>query len=107
RIEEYTECLDAKPPIYLMLSKTDQLPGFSQAFEGLDLHERQQPLGMTFGLSEIRSEGLRSVLDSKLENLQSHVHRYVDAQIIALGADANSALLNFPNYFAELSVILE
>ncbi|MEE4709109.1 type VI secretion protein IcmF/TssM N-terminal domain-containing protein [Pseudomonas alliivorans] len=107
RIEEYTECLDANPPIYLMLSKTDQLPGFSQAFEGLDLHERQQPLGMTFGLSEIRSEGLRSVLDSKLENLQGHVRRYVDAQIIALGADANSALLNFPNYFAELSVVLE
>ncbi|WP_163004654.1 type VI secretion protein IcmF/TssM N-terminal domain-containing protein, partial [Pseudomonas viridiflava] len=34
RIEECTECLDANPPIYLMLSKTDQLPGFSQAFEG-------------------------------------------------------------------------
>ena len=40
RIEEYTDCLDANPPIYLMLSKTDQLPGFSQAFDGLDLHQR-------------------------------------------------------------------
>jgi type VI secretion system protein ImpL len=49
-VEEYAECLDANPPVYLMLSKTDQLPGFSQAFDGLDLHERQQPLGMTFGL---------------------------------------------------------
>ncbi|NAT16181.1 hypothetical protein CU663_10330, partial [Pseudomonas syringae pv. actinidifoliorum] len=27
RIEEYTDCLDANPPIYLMLTKTDQLPG--------------------------------------------------------------------------------
>jgi type VI secretion system protein ImpL len=107
RIEEYTDCLDANPPIYLMLSKTDQLPGFSQAFEGLDLHERQQPLGMTFGLTEIRTQGLRSVLDAKLANLQSHIRGHVDAQMIALGADANSDLLNFPNYFAELSGVLE
>lgn len=107
RIEEYTECLDANPPIYLMLSKTDQLPGFSQAFEGLDLHERQQPLGMTFGLSEIRNQGLRPVLDAKFANLHRQIRRHVDAQMVALGADANSTLLNFPNYFAELSVALE
>ncbi|QQQ50436.1 ImcF-like family protein [Pseudomonas syringae] len=107
RIEEYTDCLDANPPIYLMLTKTDQLPGFNQAFDGMDLNERQQPLGMTFGLNEINTESLRTVLDRKLANLQAHVSRHVDAQIIALGADANSALLNFPNYFAELSTILE
>ncbi|EJM72161.1 type VI secretion protein IcmF/TssM N-terminal domain-containing protein [Pseudomonas sp. GM55] len=107
RIEEYNDCLDANPPIYLMLSKTDQLPGFSEAFEGLDLNERQQPLGMTFGLSEIRNQGLRPVLDAKLANLHSHIRRQVDAQMIVLGADANSALLNFPNYFAELSGVLE
>ncbi|POA17572.1 ImcF-like family protein [Pseudomonas sp. FW300-N1A1] len=107
RIEEYTDCLDANPPIYLMLSKTDQLPGFNQAFEGLDLNERQQPLGMTFGLSEIRNQGLRAVLDAKLANLHGHIRRHVDAQMIALGADANNALLSFPNYFAELSVVLE
>ena len=107
RIEEYARCLDANPPIYLMLSKTDQLPGFNQAFDGLDLTERQQPLGMTFGLSEIRSLGLRAVLDSKLANLHNGIQRHVDAQMIHLGADANSTLLNFPNYFAELSGVLE
>jgi type VI secretion system protein ImpL len=107
RIEEYADCLGVNPPIYLMLSKTDQLPGFNQAFEGLDLNDRQQPLGMTFGLSEIRNQGLRSVLDTKLANLHGHIRRHVDAQIIALGADASSALLNFPNYFAELAGVLE
>ncbi|MFJ4065666.1 type VI secretion protein IcmF/TssM N-terminal domain-containing protein [Pseudomonas sp. NPDC089996] len=106
RVEEYAECLDANPPIYLMLSKTDQLPGFSQAFDGLDLHERQQPLGMTFGLSEIRSNGLHAVLRARLKSLQAHVRQHVDAQMIALGAEADSTLLNFPQYFAELSGIL-
>lgn len=107
RVEEYAECLGANPPIYLMLSKTDQLPGFSQAFEGLDLHERQQPLGMTFGLSEIRNNGLHAVLQTRLKNLQSRIRQHVDAQMIALGAEADSTLLNFPQYFAALSEVLE
>ena len=107
RIEEYARCLDANPPIYLMLSKTDQLPGFNQAFEGLSLAERQQPLGMTFGLSEIRTQGLRAVLESKVANLHRGIKRHVDTQITHLGSDASSALLNFPNYFAELAQVLE
>ncbi|MBX6688393.1 ImcF-like family protein [Pseudomonas sp. USTB-Z] len=107
RVEEYAECLDANPPVYLMLSKTDQLPGFSQAFDGLDLHERQQPLGMTFGLSEIRTNGLHAVLQTRLKKLQAHIRQHVDAQMIALGAEADSTLLNFPQYFAALSGVLE
>ncbi|WDY60269.1 type VI secretion protein IcmF/TssM N-terminal domain-containing protein [Pseudomonas sp. PSKL.D1] len=107
RIQAYAECLGANPPIYLMLSKTDQLPGFNQAFDGLDLHERQQPLGMTFGLSEIRNNGLHAVLHARLKKLQSHVRQHVDAQVIALGAEADSTLLNFPQYFAALSGVLE
>jgi len=107
RVEEYGECLDANPPVYLMLSKTDQLPGFSQAFDGLDLHQRQQPLGMTFGLSEIRTQGLHAVLQTRLSNLHSHIRQHVDAQMIALGAEADSTLLNFPQYFAALGGVLE
>ncbi|EKT4520818.1 ImcF-like family protein [Pseudomonas putida] len=107
RVEEYAQCLDANPPVYLMLSKTDQLPGFNQAFEGLDLQERQQPLGMTFGLAEIRNNGLHTVLETRLNNLQGHIRRHVDAQMIALGAQADSTLLNFPQYFAELRGVLE
>ncbi|MBO9551052.1 type VI secretion protein IcmF/TssM N-terminal domain-containing protein [Pseudomonas sp.] len=107
RVEEYADCLDANPPIYLMLSKTDQLPGFNQAFDGLDLHERQQPLGMTFGLSEIRSNGLHAVLQTRLKSLQGHVRQHVDAQMIALGSEADSTLVNFPQYFAALSGVLE
>lgn len=107
RVEEYAECLDANPPVYLMLSKTDQLPGFNQVFDGLDLHERQQPLGMTFGLSEIRNNGLHTVLQTRLNNLQQHIRQYVDAQMIALGVQADSTLLNFPQYFAALGAVLE
>ncbi|AXM94876.1 type VI secretion protein IcmF/TssM N-terminal domain-containing protein [Pseudomonas plecoglossicida] len=107
RVQEYAECLDANPPIYLMLSKTDQLPGFSQTFEGLDLHQRQQPLGTTFGLNEIRNLGLHAVLETRLKNLQAHIRQHVDAQRVSLGAAADSTLISFPQYFAELEGVLE
>ena len=107
RIEQYTRALNAQPPIYLMLSKTDQLPGFQETFDSLDLHGRQQPLGMTFALSEFQAHGLRAVLDRKFANLHAGIQHHVDAHMAALGAGASSALLNFPNYFAELAGVLE
>lgn len=106
RIDEYSECLGVNPPLYLMLSKTDLLPGFNQAFEGLDTIQRQQPLGMTFALSEVRSKGLRAVMESKFAHLLESVRHHVDTQIVTGGKTANAELLQFPNYFAELSTVI-
>lgn len=106
RITEYTDCLGVNPPVYLMLSKTDQLPGFDSAFAGLDVSERQQPLGMTFALPEVSQHGLRKVLEQKFGQLLSRVRQHVDSQVVALGSAADVDLLQFPNYFAELSGVL-
>lgn len=106
RIAEYTECLGVNLPIYLMLSKTDQLPGFDSAFAGLDVSERQQPLGMTFALPEVRQQGLRKVLEQKFAQLLGRVRQHVHSQVVARGGAADGDLLQFPNYFAELSGVL-
>ncbi|MDB6141983.1 MAG: ImcF-like family protein [Pseudomonas sp.] len=106
RIGEYTDCLGINPPIYLMLSKTDQLPGFDAAFAGMDLNQRQQPLGMTFALPEVRQLGLQKVLEQKFGRLVSRVREHVDGQTVALGVDADVDLLQFPSYFAGLSSVL-
>ncbi|HYQ52324.1 MAG TPA: type VI secretion protein IcmF/TssM N-terminal domain-containing protein [Pseudomonas sp.] len=106
RIDEYSECLGVNPPLYLMLSKTDLLPGFNQAFEGLDNNQRQQPLGMTFPLADVRSKGLRTVAEERFNQLLASVREHVDAQLIGAGNTANVELLQFPNYFAELSTVL-
>ncbi len=106
RIDEYSECLGVNPPLYLVLSKTDLLPGFNQTFEGLDNVQRQQPLGMTFPLAEVRNRGLRSVAEARFAQLLGSVREHVDHQLIAGGNTANVELLQFPSYFAELSSVL-
>lgn len=106
RIDEYSECLGVNPPLYLMLSKTDLVPGFNQAFQSLDTAQRQQPLGMTFALSDVRSKGLRAVMEAKFAHLLESVRHHVDTQVINGGNTASVELLQFPNYFAELSTVI-
>lgn len=106
RIDEYSECLGVNPPLYLMLSKTDLLPGFNQAFDGMDTAQRQQPLGMTFALSDVRAKGLRAVMEAKFAHLLESVRHHVDTQLIIGSKTASAELLQFPNYFAELSTVI-
>lgn len=106
RIGEYTDCLGVNPPIYLMLSKADQLPGFDAAFVGLNISERQQPLGMTFALSDVRQHGLREVLQKKFQQLLIRVREHVNQQVVSQGGAADVDLLQFPNYFSGLSNVL-
>ena len=50
RIDEVTERLKLRVPVYLMLSKCDQLRGFDAYFDDLDAIGRSQVWGMTFPL---------------------------------------------------------
>jgi type VI secretion system protein ImpL len=107
RIRQYGESLGSTPPIYLMLSKVDLLPGFVEAFDDLDLAARQQPLGMTFSLAELHSYRLRQLMSAKFAGLRAQVRQRVQARMGALGASATSELLNLPAYFDELPSVLE
>lgn len=106
-LEGHVACLGSRPPLYLMLNKLDQLPGFAEAFAGLDLHERQQPLGMTFGLEEIHREGLAAVIETRMDNLYRTIRQQVDARLHLAGVHASSHLISFPRYFNELTGALQ
>lgn len=106
RIRQYGESLGGTPPIYLMLSKVDLLPGFVDTFDDLDLAARQHPLGMTFSLAELDGERLCQLVVAKFANLQAQVRERVQTRIHTLGIAATSELLNFPDYFSELPLLL-
>jgi len=106
-LEGYATCLGSRPPVYLMLNKLDRLPGFSEAFADMGPSERQQPLGMTFGLGELRRKGLEAVFATRMDNLQRHIRQQVDIQLSRAGAHAGSTLVNFPRYFSELGGVLQ
>jgi len=106
RIEEYSTCLGSTPPIYLILSKADLLPGFEQAFEHLDGNARQQPLGITFALAEWRPSGLRKAFEAKFPRLLGSIRQHIDAQLLGQGSQADGRLLGFPGYVGELAEVL-
>ncbi|WP_251979167.1 type VI secretion protein IcmF/TssM N-terminal domain-containing protein [Salinicola avicenniae] len=106
RVAEYRACLGVNPPVYLFFSKADMLPGFTRTFEGLDASERQRPWGLTFSLDELRHTGLTSAFQGRFPSLVGELRERVDRRVLEEGSDADSELLRFPDYFAELGSVL-
>ncbi|ODC05225.1 ImcF-like protein [Terasakiispira papahanaumokuakeensis] len=106
RMQSYRECLGVNPPVYLFFSKVDLLPGFADTFSSLDAEARQTPWGMTFARDEIRQQGVHDSFNQHFQTLVSQLHHHVDQALEAQGVEASSALLRFPDYFAELAGVL-
>lgn len=105
RIHQYSASLGVTPPVYLMLSKTDLLPGFHAVFDGLDAAARQQPLGMTFDPGVLRKQGMRQVLEGKFSALLQRLNQHVGAQV-SRSAEGAIERLQFPRYLADMSGVL-
>jgi type VI secretion system protein ImpL len=106
RVDEYRRCLGSNPPVYLFFSKSDLLPGFTRTFEALDSTERHQPWGLTFSLEELRRKGVTTAFQQRFPKLVTALRKRVDQRVLEEGADADSELLRFPDYFAELFGVL-
>jgi len=106
RVDEYRRCLGSNPPLYLFFSKSDLLPGFTRTFEALDAAERQRPWGLTFSLEELRRQGVTRAFHQRFPSLVSTLRNRVDQRVLEEGADTDSELLRFPDYFAELFGVL-
>lgn len=52
RLSELDEKLQARIPVYLVLTKADLLTGFVEFFDGFNKSDREQVWGTTFGLDE-------------------------------------------------------
>ncbi|MEM8818094.1 MAG: type VI secretion system membrane subunit TssM [Pseudomonadota bacterium] len=48
RLAEIEEAVKLRVPVYLILTKADRLPGFTQFFDGMGQQQRDQVWGMTF-----------------------------------------------------------
>lgn len=65
RLSELDEFLQARIPVYLVLTKADLLTGFAEFFDGFNKSDREQVWGTTFGLEE--SYGALNLPDRFLE----------------------------------------
>ncbi|WFR98740.1 type VI secretion system membrane subunit TssM [Rhizobium tumorigenes] len=74
RLSELDEQLQARVPVYLVLTKADLLTGFVEFFDGLNKSDREQVWGTTFGLDEsYKAETLPELYLAEFTLLQERV----------------------------------
>ncbi|WP_208354159.1 type VI secretion system membrane subunit TssM [Pseudaestuariivita rosea] len=75
RLSELDETLGARIPIYVVLTKADQLAGFTQFFDGLGKDAREQVWGMTFDFQEsANSDALGDYFRGEFAALQDRLN---------------------------------
>lgn len=102
RMQELQNCLTVDLPVYVVLTKTDRLAGFSEFFEALSREDREQVMGVTFRENHDGTQAtvLRQEFEELLRRLNSQVlqrmHQERDVQ-------RRSRLLEFPLQLASIS----
>ncbi|KXV04324.1 type VI secretion protein [Caballeronia megalochromosomata] len=114
RIHELSEHLGTRFPVYVMVTKADLLPGFTEFFSDLDSEARAQVFGFTLPADDA---GAPRVLSD--EAFRAHVHDALDALETRLVARvltrtdqesnvaARAAVIDFPQQFAAFRPLLE
>ncbi|MBM7063374.1 type VI secretion system membrane subunit TssM [Pseudomonas sp. UL073] len=75
RLQELYRQLAVELPIYLLLTKTDSLPGFDAYFGGLSRDEREQVFGASFGKGQDGTDAqvIREEFEALLHRLHSQL----------------------------------
>ncbi|WP_311968405.1 type VI secretion system membrane subunit TssM [Pseudomonas baltica] len=101
RLQEIQQQLHVNVPVYLVISKADQVTGFNEFFDQLTREETEQVLGASFRKDQVGSDAsvVRQEFESLLSRLDSQVimrmHQERDPQRRGL-------ILDFPQQLAQI-----
>ena len=102
RINELTERLRLRLPVYLVISKMDRLAGFDMFFEDLDAQARAQVWGVTFGLDEEQA-----AFGPAFRELLARIDaRLIDRLQAERSTDRRAILSGFPLQLASIETVL-
>ncbi|MFH0709246.1 MAG: type VI secretion system membrane subunit TssM [Pseudomonadota bacterium] len=74
RFDELSEAFTSTIPIYLLVTKTDKIPGFTEYFSTLSDNEKDEVLGMTFDDSQnIDSKSAQREFDAMIKRLDASI----------------------------------
>lgn len=103
RIAELGAIVSPSPPLYLLVTKMDLLPGFREYFDDLDAADRRQVWGVTFDFADSRSGRAVHTLSAEFDALAGRLH---DRTCQRLRDEATllkrASLFEFPQQFAML-----
>lgn len=105
RLAELREQTGLKLPVYLMITKTDLLPGFETFFGDLSSREREQVWGATLGTAE-RVDGM--TVEREMKVLQETLEKLINSRIADdLTLDERAEVFRFPSQFDRLTASLK
>lgn len=105
RVQQVQQKLHVDVPVYLVLSKADQLPGFDAFFDQLSREESDQVLGSSFAKEQNGTDAdvLREAFEALLHRLNSQVimrmHQERDTQ-------RRGRILDFPHQLGQIGAHL-
>ena len=103
RLKEMEGRLGQHLPIYLLVTKADLLPGFTEFFGDLDRTEREQVWGYTFGLQE----GLEKFTSEFRALSERLVARLIDRLQNERDQTRRASIAGFPGQFATIEAPLK
>jgi type VI secretion system protein ImpL len=107
RIQELTEKLGVRAPVYVLVTKADLIAGFNESFGALSKEERNQVWGFSFpyapGSTDEPLANFGSEFSALEKRLRDRVVPLMDAEHEVL---KRAAIFNFPQQFAGLRGLL-
>jgi len=116
RIHELSEHLRTRFPVYVLVTKADLLPGFSEFFADLDSDARAQVFGFTLPLDtagpSLQSAGPQESLAAQVRHELEALNARLVARVLAradqeTNVAARAAIISFPQQFAAFRPLLE
>jgi len=101
RIDELSKAFMSSIPIYMLITKSDKIPGFNEYFATLSESEKDEVLGMTFDESQknIDPTIVQPELDALLKRINSSVLDKINQE---WDSDARAKILLFEDEFNTL-----
>lgn len=107
RIQELTERLEVIAPAYVMFTKADQIPGFSEFFQDIDWNERDRVWGATLPYQIDSTSHAGTLFDTHFTTLHDGLRQLAVAQLTHTTGDCHPpGLISFPLAFANLQPAL-
>ena len=111
RVAELYSQLGIRIPIYVLVTKTDLLPGFMEFFENLGKEEREQVVGFTLPHSDAKAglekDALRNLYEKEFSLIS---RRFFDGMIDRLEAERDPSrralIYGFPQQFSAIKEVL-
>lgn len=102
QLDAFYAASDHTPPLYIIITQADAIPGFYDFFTSFDDSQREQVLGCTLPDNlHTSTEGKLEILQAMLESLNRHLNQGLIHRLVPqVNTHAAHQIIHFSQYFA-------